>query len=453
MPFPKYIPPSASLLFIGMVALGCGDPTGVRNHLQISGSPDTADGDWISVTVGYVSACGIDRLGDVWCWGSNFTGWLGTEHRSYAMIPPSRVMGFSSLRLRRIVAGIRFQCALAADGQAFCWGENTQGQLGRGHVSTLEPAPAPVAGGIRFESLSAGSFHVCGVSITGTAYCWGNASGGALGIGSALTRCDDTGHSACNVPTPMEVAGGLTFTEVSAGRHHTCGVTATADAYCWGDGSSGQLGIDDPALECGYFGNHVPCFRYEPLRVSGDLQFKQVAAAAIHSCGITTGGAAYCWGLATRDSAIGAAALGNAAYSGHGAGSARGSRIPVPVAGGRVFRAISAGNGVSCGLTTDSRAMCWGSNNHGQLGIGHGLEPRFSTFPRDVVMPAAEFPPALGEDANGCTLTTLGRIFCWGGNNFFGELGSLPMSEPLRRLCFRGIPTPLGASDSAAPCW
>ncbi|MQG53874.1 MAG: hypothetical protein FI710_02515, partial [SAR202 cluster bacterium] len=29
---------------------------------------------------------------------------------------------------------------------------------------------------------------------------------------------------------------------VSAGRFHVCGVTATGPAYCWGGGNSGRLG-------------------------------------------------------------------------------------------------------------------------------------------------------------------------------------------------------------------
>jgi alpha-tubulin suppressor-like RCC1 family protein len=43
---------------------------------------------------------------------------------------------------------------------------------------------------------------------------------------------------------------------------------------------------------------------------------------------------------------------------------------PVPVLGGLTFARVSAGNGHTCGVTTDGVAYCWGNNNYGQLGNG-----------------------------------------------------------------------------------
>ena len=96
------------------------------------------------------------------------------------------------------------------------------------------------------------------------------------------------------------------------------------------------------------------------------IALTQLAAGAYHTCGITTTGEAYCWGLATGNPDINAFALGNAAYSG-ARGTQRGSRVPVPVTGELTFREITASNGVSCGLTVTSEALCWGDNNYGIL--------------------------------------------------------------------------------------
>jgi hypothetical protein len=54
---------------------------------------------------------------------------------------------------------------------------------------------------------------------------------------------------------PVPVLGGLTFASVSAGELHTCGVTTSDDAYCWGLGDE-RIGSDliddaDPATACG----------------------------------------------------------------------------------------------------------------------------------------------------------------------------------------------------------
>ena len=93
--------------------------------------------------------------------------------------------------------------------------------------------------------------------------------------------------------------------------------------------------------------------------IAGGLKFAQIAAGAYHTCGITTAGKAYCWGLATGNPDFNAFALGNAAFSG-AAGTQRGSRLPVPVAGELTFREITASNGVSCGLTVSNGSRVLG---------------------------------------------------------------------------------------------
>ena len=84
-----------------------------------------------------------------------------------------------------------------------------------------------------FASVSAGGFHTCGVTTDGDAYCWGWNGWGQLGNGMASVKPGTT---------PDPVAGGLTFTSVSAGGFHTCGVTTDGTTYCWGRNEDGQLG-------------------------------------------------------------------------------------------------------------------------------------------------------------------------------------------------------------------
>src|SRR5207253_2529824 len=78
---------------------------------------------------------------------------------------------------------------------------------------------------LTFAAVSAGNSHTCGVTISGAAYCWGR--GGILGDG---TSSDQT--------SPVPVAGGLRFRMISAyvGPYvdRTCGATGAGAAYCWG---------------------------------------------------------------------------------------------------------------------------------------------------------------------------------------------------------------------------
>ena len=119
-------------------------------------------------------------------------------------------------------------------GAAYCWENGWDGQLGNGSNIDISLVPTPVAGGLTFTAISAGADHTCGLSPAGAAYCWGHGGHGRLGTG-------DTAYHL--VPEP--VAGGFTFTDITAGADHTCGLTPAGAAYCWGNGEYGQLGNGD----------------------------------------------------------------------------------------------------------------------------------------------------------------------------------------------------------------
>jgi alpha-tubulin suppressor-like RCC1 family protein len=133
-----------------------------------------------------------------------------------------------------------------------------------------------VAGGRSFSLVSAGLAHTCAVTPGGRAFCWGYGGDGEIGDGLSTNRA-----------IPTAVTGGLSFTRVSAGGAHSCGETPGKRAYCWGDNVYGELGVDLPVER-----------ELVPTAVAGNLLFAQVNASTIgdHTCGVTAGSAAYCWG-------------------------------------------------------------------------------------------------------------------------------------------------------------
>jgi alpha-tubulin suppressor-like RCC1 family protein len=180
------------------------------------------------VSAGLLHTCGVTLYDRAYCWGNNSQGQLGGGPPGDLSLTPVRVVG--GLRFRRVIAGEQHTCGVTPDDRAYCWGSNSEGQLGDG-TTTTRLRPLPVAGGLQFRQVGAAGQHTCGVTPDDRAYCWGPNHDGQLGDGTSTLR-----------RRPVAVAGGLRFRQVSARLRHTCGVTLGNVAYCWGSNSEGQLG-------------------------------------------------------------------------------------------------------------------------------------------------------------------------------------------------------------------
>ncbi|MFL5403800.1 MAG: RCC1 domain-containing protein [Gemmatimonadales bacterium] len=264
----------------------------------------------------------------------------------------------------------------------------------------LSPTPQPnlAVVALTFRQVSGGGFHTCGVTTTNQAYCWGYNQYGQLGTGTATgpQQCNGAdGPFPCSTK-PVPVAGGLHFLQVSAGLAHTCGVATDHRIYCWG-GNDGRLG------------NGTTDNRPSPVAVAGDRQFRQVAAGYYHSCAVTTGARAFCWG--------------SNAYGQLGDGTTVQRLTPVAVSGGRSFRQVSVSFGTydfSCGATTDNRGFCWGNNDLGQVGDSSSARRRLKPT---AVAGGHQFLQIDAGFTHVCGVTTGHRAFCW-GNGRNGEIGN-----------------------------
>ena len=284
-----------------------------------------------------------------------------------------------------MAAGGGHTCALDATGIAFCWGLGGFGQLGNGATSD-SPTPVAVAGGLTFATLGTGTNRTCAVTRTGAAYCWGSEP---LGDGTSS-----------NSLTPVAVAGGHTFGRMSVGASHACAITTDGHAYCWGLGTSGRLGNGSEAQQLA------------PAAVSGGLTFSSLTAGLAHTCAITTDGLAYCWGTGARGR------LGN--------GLVANQLAPAAVSGAIAFASISAGSEHTCAIATDGLAHCWGSGTSGRLGTGEQVD---QLTPAPVAGGLTFAAIAAGENHT-CAITTGGLAYCW-GSNAAGQLGNGSLAPSL----------------------
>ena len=296
------------------------------------------------------------------------------------------------------------RCELTSIGAAFCWGDNTRGQIGDG-TTTNRNAPTAVGGGLTFASLADGSAdHACGLTSTGVAYCWGSNDWGELGDGSTIER-----HA------PVAVAGGLTFTQLSVSVAATCGRTSAGALVCWG--WSGY----------GLYGDGVQgTVRLTPTAVTaGGQTFASIALGAQHVCAVATGGTLFCWG--NND-------------SGQLADGTNVTRtVPTALTDGRTYGSASVGGSYSCGVTTTGAAFCWGAGGSGQLGTGSSVDVSTPTG----VSGGLTFASLSASNSNQtCARTAAGVAYCW-GNNGNNQLGDGTTTQRL-------VPTPVNGGIAFA---
>lgn len=233
------------------------------------------------------------------------------------------------------------------------------------------------------SAVAVGESHSCGLAESGEAYCWGDGSSGQLGTG-------DTGSKRFAVPVAAD--GG--FTALTAGGNHTCALTPDAVAWCWGANNVGQLGTSGTDMVV------------VPTPIETDLRFLSLSAGLQHTCGITVGGRAYCWG----DGEDGKLGTGTPIAN---------TSAPLAVAGDLVFTRISAGARHTCGIAETGEVYCWGANELAQLGSGAEGADQFAPVHVDSNVQFAELSAGYSHS---CAASTTGVVYCWGENGH-GQMG------------------------------
>ncbi len=195
---------------------------------------------------------------------------------------------------------------------------------------------------------------------------------------------------------------------LSTGNAHGCAlINATGGLKCWGYNAGGQLGDGTKNTSAA------------PVNVLGlGSGVVQVSAGVLHTCAVTTNGAAKCWG--------------NNFYRQLGDGSNTNRLSAVQVTGlDAGVASIGAGYYHSCARMTDATMRCWGNNFYGETGTGatvgtqttaasvSGLGSQVGSF-------------ALGEH-HSCAVLVDGRLQCWGKNDD-GQVGNGEVALPLSRL-------------------
>jgi alpha-tubulin suppressor-like RCC1 family protein len=379
----------APVLVLGVAACHDDAPTAPETAIpvpQAAMAAATAPLAFISITEGPTHTCAVTTDNRAFCWGDNSEGQLGDGTRTRRLLPHAVSGG---LKFKVVSAGWFFTCGLTTADKAYCWGQNNDGTLGDGGSEVNRLKPSAVSGGRSYRQLRAGAHHVCAVTFGDVAYCWGDNFLGQLGVPRTT--------SSSGVPVKV-VTGGPAFHRIIPGGAHTCALTTGQALYCWGADQAGQVG-----------NGATPMFVATPTRVGGSRTFTQLGAGENHTCGVS-GGKAYCWGSNVQGP------LGD--------GTQMNRSVPTAVIGGLSFKGTDASASSTCGITTGNQAYCWGGNVAGQIGDGSFGSKNFKLKPTQVR--GGLFFTTLGGSviaSHVCALTSAGKAYCWGDDSW-GQIGN-----------------------------
>jgi alpha-tubulin suppressor-like RCC1 family protein len=344
----------------------------------------------------------------------------------------------------QISAGTGHTCGIKQSGAAFCWGENTDGQLGAPTTTSCSPnalstgtkcstRPLPVvcpAGSpCRFTQISAGVTLTVAVDINGDVWWWGRG-----------------------LPTHHRVDAYLAgnrerFTQAAAGFGHGCALSQSrSEIWCWGANGYGETGVAPGPVAPATW--EVP--DYAPVRLLPASKFRKIVAGGETTCAIgSTSYDVVCWGRDDQHQVSGTSSsmlswpgtakfyfqqfggltpINDVSASGSGTCAALGWNNGVKCWGDHAFRNVApfgqpdliASGGLHVCAVTNQQAQCIGLNFWGEVGVG-SLTPQNAVV--NVNSPPASFASLSTGSSHTCGITPDGDAYCW-GRNFEGQIGT-----------------------------
>lgn len=460
-----------------------------------------------SISVGTSFACALASNNQLYCWGSNANGQLGDNSTTNRLAPTLVAQGdrTAGVTFQEVKAGGSHTCAIGSNGAGYCWGLNTNGQLGN-NSTTQRLVPTSIAQGTiptgaAIKQIALGDAHTCATASNNTMYCWGNNTDNQVGNNSTTQRLVPTSVLAGSIPT------GVYASSIYAEGSHTCMIGTNNLAYCWGNNASGQAGINSGVVR-----------RSTPGQVSvsgmpAGTTFQALGLGAQHTCALASNSLTYCWGLnssyqvgdgttnnriaPTRSTQISVTAaqldggdgftclvttnnatycLGSNASGTFGDGTTNNSAtlvalpmVPISATSPVANVSIQPGASHSCALASNMRAYCFGRNNTYQLGDGTTIDrTQIVEVLKGAIPESAVIRQLSTSGSHVCAVSSENKPYCW-GNNDLGKLGdgtttsrsspvavsqgAMPSGFTVRQISAGLVTTCAIASDNKAYCW
>jgi alpha-tubulin suppressor-like RCC1 family protein len=363
--------------------------------------------DWDTVSAGGYHTCGIRHGGRLYCWGIDHSGQVGDGGSNTRSLSPERIGSFEDWAT--VSGGQNHTCGVRDSGKLYCWGNDGSGQVGDGDANSAT-APRRIGSHEDWATVSAGDYHTCGIRHGGQLYCWGDNQCGQVGDGTAVSDPCREGFEDHKARSPRRIGTFEDWANVSAGGFHTCGVRKNGKLYCWGNDDAGQVGDGDAD----------PGAVTAPLRIGTFEDWANVSAGGFHTCGVRKNGKLYCWGN-DENGQVGDGEAGSPALA------------PRRIGTFEDWARATAGWEHACGIRHGGKLYCWGKDDDGQ--VGDGDDPNPATAPRRIGT-FEDWAAIDGGVRHSCGVRTNGKLYCWGSDHDSqlgdGEGDSSPVTSPRR---------------------
>lgn len=363
------------------------------------------------ITASTRHACALKSSGELWCWGSNNVGQLGSPGD---IAGPARVMALGPVRDVAVGAGVT--CVCDVTGVTWCWGFQGYNDGPRGGAPSREVADAlsrprrkqvPAC-----EAVVAGSLYACSLSRDGEVHCWGQLMEAMPPeAGPSIERPQSVvGHRVAPGwhGDPLRIDGLADIREISGGYRHACAINREGAAFCWGNDRGGQTSIGPRSGDV----ISVP--------IEGALS---IAAGYDHTLASTRRDTLW-WGVDPVGDCINESAPGSVAnvdLAGCRQAPTASHVFPEPLA------MLRSGFRQTCGLRGD-RMVCWGRPH----GVAFGTAASMARAPTVEAEDVQAFDLSTG---GGCLLDLAERAWCWGQLAYAAERRpAQDVSETIPRL-------------------
>ncbi len=198
----------------------------------------------VDLAAGQDHLCTVVDNGTAWCWGRDQANQLGDNATNSGGVNGGADAGSSSpvavaggiTNFIQIEAYSQTTCALTDNGTVWCWGKNTNRQLGDG-TTTDRDYPVQVQNITDALDVYVGDGTACAVvNKRLDLKCWGNYYLG-----------DDSSTASSTPVTVTETNGWgstYTFDDVAIGQASVCAYNLVNNqVFCWGGNAEGQLGL------------------------------------------------------------------------------------------------------------------------------------------------------------------------------------------------------------------